>query len=278
MSTIYYDVPLILDSGLSTVVEKSSIGSQFTVVFEDPLFIPTNAINCTLSCYNSTVWNTVYNVRSEGLNINNEFHIHYDGSDYIILIPGGKYDCEHLNNALYRAFVNHIILPDDLFAIVPDTASQRVSIQFNYIDTRINFTPDTSMRELLGFDNRHVPSLGFTVNTPQYEVADSTAVFNNIQYFTIGTDLITRGIRFNSKYYQTVVKIPINAASGSQIIYQPQYVPKIPCDELIGVRKKSMTIWLTDDKLQRVDTNNESFSISLVLRYHIRENNRILDY
>jgi hypothetical protein len=131
------------------------------------------------------------------------------------------------------------------------------------------------MSEILGFANRLVPTA--PTDDVQYEIGDIVATFNTTDYFTIGCNLLTNGLRINGTYHQTLCKIPITAAPGSQITYTPKIAPRIPANELIGQRKTSITLWLTDNTLKRVNTNGESFSATLIIHYIVENSKKIFD-
>jgi hypothetical protein len=275
--SISYEIPFIFDSGDADASQITSDGSQFTVNLETPLVIPRNASYCYMTIDEATVWWTVYNIIS---GVNDKIYVEYDDgmivvNEILTLIPG-LYDVTHLNAALQRELTNNASLPSDLFNFVPDTASSRVAIQFNYSGTQLDFTQSDTFREILGFNAKLVPLVPTT--TVEYELGDNVAQFNQIDYFTIGSDILQRGIRINSRYDQTLIKIPITVSPGSQVVYQPNNLKKIPCNELIGQKKKEITFWLTDNNLKRVDTNGESFTISLSIHYIIKDNNKIIDY
>jgi len=258
------EIPLIFDSSQASL--KTDDGSQFTVNLEEPLKIPIGALEAYIQVYGCTVWNNIYNVNT---GVNNLIYVAYfDGLtlwNEIITLEAGLYDVDHLNAALKRELNNNANLPSDLFTIVPDTASNKAVIQFNYSGTQLDFTQALTIRGILGFDSRLVP-LAQTTGV-EYVLGDTVANFNNIEYFTIGSDLIHRGIRINDRFNQTLVKVPIDADPGSQINYQPFSPQKIPCNELIGTEKKEITLWLTNNLLQRVDTNGEAFSITMSIHY-----------
>ncbi len=271
--SIEYTIPFIFDSGSNDANNISSDGSSFWVNLETPLAIPHNASYCFITVPEATVWNNISNVTTD---VNDRWYVHYDGNDVQFTIDEGLWDTEHLNAAIKRELANNPLLPSDLFSVIPDTATSKIVIQFNYIDTQIDFTQTDTMREMLGFDSQLVPAALTTA--PIYITADNTAAFNNLDWFTIGSDLVTRGIRVNSRYDQTLIKIPVIAAPGSQINFHPQNPPRIPAQELIGTRRKSFQLWLTNNNLQRVNTNNESFSVSVNIHYVIENNKKILDY
>lgn len=258
------EIPLIFDSSQASL--STDDGSQFTVNLEEPLKIPIGALEAYIQVYGCTVWNNIHNIRTD---VNDKFYVEYfDGltlySETLVL-EAGLYDVDHLNSALKRELNNNANLPSDLFTIVPDTASNRAVIQFNYSGTQLDFTNADTPRQILGFDSRQVPLIA--TSGVQYVIGDTVANFNNIEYFTIASDIIHRGIRINERFNQTLVKIPIDVAPGSQINYQPFSPQKIPCNELIGTEKKEVTLWLTNNLLQRVDTNGEAFSITMSIHY-----------
>lgn len=258
--------PIILNSGGSDASEVTEDGSQFRVYFDNAISIPPEALYCYVTVPEATIWNVVYNVVA---GVNDTFYVEYDDGILVVnttitIIPG-LYDVDHLNSALLRELNNNVTVPSDLFLILPDTASNRAVIQFNYSGTQLDFTQSNTMREILGFESRLVPLA--PTSGVSYELGDTIATFNNLNYFTIACDILTRGIPTNNSYNQTVVKVPADSPPGSEINYRSYTEIQIPATELIGVKITSLTVWLTDDNLQRVNTAGESFSLTLIIHY-----------
>lgn len=273
---IEYQLNFILDSGSANALNKSDDGSRFNVVLQRPIAIPSEASYAYLTVYDASIWNNIYNIQ-EG--VNDTWYIEYDDgmvvtNDTIVLLPG-LYDVDHLNSALLRELENHPIFPDNLFNVIPDTATSRTVIQFNFSGVQIDFTFNDTPRDILGFDARLVPLVPTT--GIQYSISDNEAQFNNINYFLISSDIIHEGLRINDTYYQTIAKVPITAKPGSLINYQPQNVPKLQCNELIGALRSDITVWISNELLQPVNTNGETWSVAFNIHYGMESKHRVAD-
>ncbi len=264
---IEYQVPFIFDSSNeSNSTVTTSDGSGFNVSLQVPLIIPDSAVYVYLTCDRASVWNNIYNVTTA----NNKLHVEYDDGfivvNHILAFEPGLYDLAHLQSALER-LLNENSLPGDLFRFSPCTASEKVVIEFDYTGIQIDFTQTDTFRILLGFNSALVPTLPST-SVHQYQYGDTQASFNNVNYFLIHTDLVSRGIRINSDYTQTVALINITEAPGSQINFVAAHEnPRIPANELISSKRTNIELWLTDDSNQRVDTNGQPWSVSLIIHY-----------
>ena len=184
---IKYNIPMLAssdpDSGAKNI---SSDGSTFQIILDRPLTIPQNAHNIYLEAKNATVWWTVPNI-IKGLN--DKFYIEHLGTPYVTTIPEGLYGVTDLSNKISSLLFN-LGLPIDLIELLPDTAENKVVIQFNYAGTQIDFQDNTALnnfRELLGFDSKLVP-VPATIAS-EFVTADNIAAFNTINYFLISCSL-----------------------------------------------------------------------------------------
>jgi hypothetical protein len=266
---IEYQVPFIFDSGQTESSNlTTSDGSGFFVNLETPLVVPPEAKYVYITVPSARIWYNSYNIV---LNVNDQIDITYDDGilvvNEVLTFQPGLYDLDHLNSALVRLMLE-VGLPGDLFDFVPDTASERVVIEFNYTGIQIDFTAARNFREILGFNSRSVP-LAPTTSTDQYEYGDTQADFNqDLNYYVIHTDLVSRGIRVNNKYNQAISLINIDVAPGSLINYVAKTEnPRIPANELIGARKKNFEFWLTNNNNERVNTNGQSWSVNVIVHY-----------
>ena len=188
--------------------------------------------------------------------------------NYVLTIPTGLYDLSGLNQAILRELENAggKTDPSVLFSLSPDEPTGKVEIRFNYDTVSIDFTQPNTLRDILGFNSQ---ILGPYATVPFNRLADNTARFNSVNYFVIHSDLTQTGIRFNNSYNQAVSKVVIDVPPGSQIVSTPYNPPKISCNELVGGNKTLIRMWLTDDQNRRVNTNSESWSCRLVIRYQM---------
>ncbi len=266
---VNYELPFIFDSGnTSTSQVTTTDGSGFTVTLEVPLIISEKSKYAWITVYNATVWNNTFNIV---LNVNDQIEVEYfDGFitvNHTLLVPSGLYDLQHLQAAVVREFIR-VGLPDDLFILVPDTSTERVIFQFNYSGIQIDMTDGgtpRNFRGILGFNSRLIPAVPTT--GIQFEEGDVVAAFNTTNYYLLHSDLIHRGIRINGIYQQTIALVNIDVKPGSQINYNPQVTPRIPANELIGTKRKTIEFWLTNNNNKRVDTNGQSWSVSLIVHY-----------
>ena len=265
MSYIKQEISMILDSGTDAgAVNKSADGSYFEIQLQDPLALPNDAINVQLAVEEAEIWWTVPNVITGQ---NDKFYVTHAGVPYIVTIPQGLYDLTGISQTILRELEN-LGLPTSpaLFTFSPDTATSKVEIKFNYTTTSIDFTQPDTPRLLLGFNAAViglVPVAGETI------VADNVASFNTVNYFLLHSDLTSSGIRNNNTYTQTVAKVAIDVAPGSQIVYKPFNPARINADDLIGASRTNIKVWLTDDLNNRVNTNTESYSLRVVIRYQV---------
>lgn len=264
MAFVERQTSLILDSG-SGAINRSADGAYFQVNFGDPLRIPADAVDCNIAVEEAEIWNTIPNITT---GVNDRFFV-TDSSvpaTYSLTIPQGLYDLTGLSQAILRELENAgAATAPALLTMTPDEATQKVEIKLNYSTVSIDFTQPNTMRTILGFNSRVVgPGTAGTTY-----LADNVAAFNQLNYFLLHTDLVTDGIRQNDAYSQTVAKVPIDAAPGSQIIYSPRNPARIEEPNLIGATRNNIQVWLTDQNNVRVNTNTEYYSLRLNISYKV---------
>ena len=98
-------------------------------------------------------------------------------------------------------------------------------------------------------------------------LADNAAAFNTINSFLIHSDLVSRGIRLNNNYNQTLGQVLIDVSPGSQIVSKPFNPPRVSADELAGTIKSTIRFWLTDQSNAAVDTNSEYWTARIVISF-----------
>ena len=268
------EISLLVSSDPSQgATNVSPDGSSFEIQLEEPIHIPSDAVNITTIVEEATVWWTVPNVIE---NKDDTFYIFGDREDggpaqlFIVKIETGLYDLTGLNNSLQTglekagAKVLDGTTPKPLIQLAPDDATQKVLIRFNYPNVYVDFQPADTLRDILGFN---ATQLGPFPTAPLNELAPNVAAFNTVNYFLLASDLVQRGIRFNNRYNQIISQILINVSPGSQIISTPFNPAKVPCNELAGAKRTNLRFRLTDDKLRPVNTNKEYFTARVVIRF-----------
>jgi len=264
------EISLIVNSSSTNGARNvSSDGSYFEVHLEEALQIPQSTSSVTISVEDADIWWTIPNIITGQ---NDKMYI--TGKDtndvlqnFVITIPQGLYDLTGLNSTIMRELSNAgaKVSPDPLITLSPDEATQKVQIRFNYNDVSIDFSQTDTPREILGYNSQ---VYGAYASSPHNVLADNTAQFNQVNYFLLHSDLVNSGIRYNNTYNQTIAKIPIDVAPGSQITYKPFNPAKSHSEQLIGSSRSVMRFWLTDDKNRPVNTNGESYSARIVIKYN----------
>lgn len=265
-----HEINLLLDSNPSNgATNTTSSGDRFEVQLQDALEIPKDAVNVTISAEESNIWWTVANIET---GINDTLYITGKavvGEDptylFTVVIPQGLYDLSQLNQAILRELerLGAITSPEPIISFAADEATSKIAVRFEYDGTELEFKSN-SPYEIMGFN---IGTYGPEPGAPVSVLAPNTAQFNKINYFLIHSDLTSRGIRFNNDYNQSVSKVQIDVPPGSLINSQPFNPPRINAQELVGSRRTNIRMWLTDDKNRKVNTQNEFWSIRLVIRY-----------
>jgi len=275
MSFIPEEISLIVSSDPDAgAINRSQDGSQFEIQLDgEGIQIPKDAINVNVSVEESTVWWVVPNIITGQ---NDKMYIFGDNDVggtqlFIITIPQGLYDLSGLNQAILAELeaagartLDGGGNPLSLINLAADDATQKVRLRFNYTNVYVDFQPNDTPREILGFDaEQYGPYLG----APLSILAPNTAAFNQVNYFLIHSDLVNKGIRFNNTYNQTIAQVLINVAPGSQIVSTPFNPARCNGQELSGSKRTNLRFWLTDDKQRPVNTNGEYFTARIVIHY-----------
>lgn len=250
------------------------LGSAFTINLEQPVTIPSDAFNATVRVEEATVWNTVHNV---ALALNNN-HIFISDNAVVldITIPDGTYSTASLSSAIEREYVSAggtsglVSLDEDfptnrVLVTVDGTLAAGVGAFVDWTAARVN-----TFRDVIGIDPAVAPGFGLIPRTGAtlltvVTLADNEAAFNNIEYFKIHSD-IGQGIRTNNSFRQTVARVNIDVAPGTQIVSAPNNPARSEMARWIGQPKTQIRFWLTDQKDTLVETG-EIWSARLVLEY-----------
>ena len=263
---IQYEIPLIFDSKHGS--NRSSDGSTFEVTFSNGnrLQIPKTARAATLSVESALIWWTVANVQT---GVNDRIYIRgpsIEGvhTDYDLQIPQGLYDIDQLQEAIERLLENLGAKSDPLplITLSPDEATNKAELSLNYPTVLVDFREAQTCRQLLGFESVVVGPSAVPLYTA---LAPNVAAFNPVEYFLIHSDLVRDGIPLNNTNYQIISQVTINCEVGQQLVYAPVNPARIPLDSLDVTTTK---MWLTDQDNKLINTNNETWSCRLVLRYY----------
>lgn len=277
MSFVKEEISIIVSSDENTgAINKSLDGSRFEIQLDgDGLNIPNDAINVTVEVEEATIWWSIPNIITGQ---NDRFYVYGDSDDavpvpqlYSLTIPQGLYDLSALNLAILSELEAAGARTIDgtganlpLISMSADSSTQKVRLRFNYPNVYVDFSQPNTMREILGFNSAvYGPYAGAPVNV----LADNTAQFNQVNYFLIHSDIVSKGVRFNNTFNQTIAQVLINVAPGSQIVSTPFNPARSEANDLAGNRRTNIRFWLTDDQDRSVNTNNENWSARIVIHY-----------
>ena len=277
MSFIKEEISIIVSSDAKSGAQNKSLdGSRFEIQLDgEGLHIPKDALNVTCEVEEATIWWSIPNIITGE---NDKFYVYGDSDAaapvpqlYTVTVPQGLYDLSALNLAILSELESQGARTLDgtgaslpLISMSADSSTQKVRLRFNYANVYVDFSQANTMREILGFNSA---VYGPYATAPVNILADNTASFNTVNYFLIHSDIVSKGVRFNNTYNQTIAQVLINVAPGSQIVSTPFNPARSSANELAGSRRTNLRFWLTDDQDRAVNTNNENWSARIVIHY-----------
>ena len=246
--------------------EISPSGSTFTTFLQEGFTIPPNSFGIEVGCVSASVWYNQPNVTEE----NNIFTFERnDGAILTVTLPVGLYSFDELNRTLKNLLLFTYNITN--YSWSPVQSTQRVSEVFivtpnpSIIRTYWNLG---SPQNLLGFNLGRFTSN--PVGTSGSYVGDTTAKFNQIDFYLIKTSLLSKGIRVNNKYSGVIAQVGISGPAGSLIDFLPQNIQWTSAGELgNGSTVTNVTTILTDSNGKPVETFGESFSVNLIIRWKV---------
>ena len=266
--------PIILSSdtldGATNITEN---GAEFDVELDNgDLYIPDHAKNCNIFVQDAEF---VYSFPNIITGQNDLITITYDDTinplvTYNIVIPQGLYSVNDLDTELTVQLLNQPAYPEviPLINFIASDAQQKVLIKYNFLGIRVDITGSQTFKEIIGFDSNLYPLSGVSVaNT--FDTAQNTANFNSTRYVIIACDLVDNGVRVGNQYDFYLARILIDVNVGFQQIYAPAIKMNIPANNLIGKKISKTRVRLLDQNGKDVNTNNEFYSINIVIEYEI---------
>lgn len=264
MSVTYQTTLLISSDTTNDRIQVSSDGSSFTVSLDNELKLPETAAVATVKVDSATIW---YNTPNITTGENDKLYLDDNGTPYVVSIPTGLYSITDLNNAIDRELVN-LGATSGLLTLVGDSSTQKSIIQFNKIGLQIDFTQTDTFRELLGFNSRLSPLAPSTIDG-QTDTGDNVAAFNQVEYYLIHSDIISKGFTLGNYSSDIIAQVLIDVSPGRQIVYNPLNPDIITANELIKNPRASLTFRLTDQLDRPVNTLGELWSVKLIIEYSV---------
>jgi len=243
----------------------NSDGSAFSVnMARYPISMPHNCKNVTAAVIAASIPYISPNVITP---TNDQFNFNYLGTNYQIIIPTGLYSLNSLQNQINLGLAA-LSLPQAIFTFIGNGSTQKVSIQFNYTNTYIDFTGSNTFRDLMGFNAVLVPLAPSTAG--QIETAPNVANFDTLQSYTIATSLLNNGIPFNGTTSKSIVSIiPINGVPGSRLIYQPTLPVLVNANELISQSRTVADFQILDQDANPINMLNQIWTVTIQFTYDI---------
>lgn len=276
MSLITKHTSLLLSSSESNgAVNKTADGSEFTVNLDDEnIVIPEDALDCNIWVQDAEYFFTFPNILT---GVNDLITITYLNAPnpiltYNLVIPQGLYSINDLDEAIQVLLLNQVGYPEatPLIELLGQDATQKVLIKYNYDGVRVNLNGAQTFRDIIGFEAGLYPAAGVsTANT--YDTAQNVAAFNTLKYVLFSCDLCDNGFANNTKYDFYVARSLIDKDVGQQITYTPPLKQKLSAVNLIGKKLSRTRIKLLDDLGNDVNTNNETYSIHVIIEYQIEK-------
>lgn len=258
--------------GAYNISSRANSYDAVTINLQQPLKIPSNAINCQLKVLGTNIWNNTPNIIA---NENDKLLIIGKNSsdvitNFLITIPEGSYSVSDFNQAVLTELANQDA-QDGMLSIQADDATSKVEIRLNFAYVGVSFAVANSCYEILGFLNTSTlgsqdgSGTGFIDNITY--TAPNIAKFNVINYYLIASDLVSQGLRFNNDYRQIINQTNITVRPGSLIVYEPNNPSTISCQELVGQTRSSFNIRLLKDDFSPANTRSEYFSVRMSITY-----------
>ena len=241
-------------------------GGYFEVQLDgEGLGIPKDAEGVEVAVTNATVWFNTSNI-IEG--VNDTIYVFGDNTSagtelFTVKIAEGLYGVEELNasillklEALGARTLDGVGNYLPLISLSGDNATQKIILRFNYTNVYVDFSLPTTFREIIGFD---ALQYGAYAGAPLSILAPNVAAFDRVNYYLIHSNLVSKGIRFNNQFNQTIGRVLIDVPPNKEIVSAPFNPPKSHADNLSGSSLRLLRFWLTDDKQRYVNTRGESF-------------------
>lgn len=254
----------------------SSDGSTVFINLDESITIPTGAIETNFRVEQAAVWYTAPNI-SQALENNTFSYIYNEVAQPVIVIPDGLYSVESLNDVLSREFINRGQL-ENLVVLSSDESTQKVVITVAKY-TQVDLSLYNSIRGVIGWNSQIWPLMMPVVETNK--AGENVAAFNNIQAFTIRSDLTPDGIPINNSKsnLMALVTIPPNGANN-QIVYSPNHPTIIESQSYRGKTINNFYVQICDQN-GKVVPQSEPFVVLIVMHYKVLFSNQevgIIDF
>lgn len=251
-------------------------GSIFSVKLKNPITLPTTARYITLEVATANIWFLDLNIKDTYLN--NKLHFSYDGFDFTIVVPNGLYNIDTLSTTIQKALTQTTFpagstagfiipvngkFPADTIALFGNASTQKVEAQVLQGITLDFDNPDNNIGSIIGFDNGLYSSL----YNYQIFTAPSPAKLNRINSYVIKCAEIGDGIPVNNISDGAICTIPLTAEPGNLITFEKYNPSRVQVSNINKLQ--DFTFRLTSESNKVIDTVNEYYNFSVVIRYKV---------
>lgn len=259
IGTTLSDNSIITADGTTVSSDRSTV---FINLNSPGITIPTGAVEIAWKVESATLWHTAPNI-SQALNNNRIDYIYNGIQQPHITVPDGLYSVDDLNNFVSRELVNRGELADGIvFSGAESTQKVVITVNKYY---QIDLTNFSSIRSVIGWNSQIYPTVMPVVITSKS--GENQAKFNNINEFTIRSDLVSEGIRVNNSGRNLLAVIPIpEGSANSQVVYQPNHPSVIEAGEFRGKSINNYYISICDERGFTIP-QSEPWTVLLVLSY-----------
>ena len=252
---------VVLDSRNCTQYLNDSFNSKLFFDFEEPIYMPYDALKMTCSVLSFTCPNSLYN-----LNENTSYlHLEYtnlEKTDIFINLTYGNYDANSFITALKLAIYNQDKTFHTGFEIVLNETTNKFTLGHSTYSFSIMY--DSSMYNILGFEKNVTHITGSTLpNSPYLYTLYSPFMcnFNGTQNINIHIEnILTSNLdSHNNSFSSIICSIPIdNNQSQISYIKNNDFCITIK-DNVIDILKISFR----DDLDNYVNFNNQHWNLTL---------------
>jgi hypothetical protein len=252
---------------------KSDNGSRFRVKLANTIQLPPSAINVSIECTGANIWRTSPNISAEYEN--NIFYFTDGLIPRTIVIPDGAYGIDDLNATINRSLIPYNL--DGEVTFLGDRATQRVYVKH----------PTTVVIDTASGPNNISDTLGLSPSAPIVTSAGTGYSFttgidapklNRINSYLIHcNDLVQHGISINNRSDGILTEVQLTALHGNEIAFRP-YIPYVLDGNHLtqGNGVGELEFRLTDEQNREVDTFEDNWSLSIMIRYTI-DTNHLMD-
>ena len=253
---------VVLDSRNATQVLNDSYNSHMRFDFEEPIFLPRDALKLTCSVLNFTTPNSIYNVNETNAYLHIQYFTILGTNDIMINMVYGNYNANSFMTALSSA----ITTADEAFAtgfsIVLNTTTNKFTL--GHSTYSFNFGYDSTIYNIMGFAKNVTYITGENLlNSPYLYTlyAPYTCNFNGTQNMNILIDtFVTTNVdSYNKSFSSIIASVPIDPNQSQISFIKTNNYSFTVKDNVIDV----LGISLKDDLARYVNLNNQHWNLTL---------------